>query len=172
MTLHEEMTILQNTKIALKQALIAKGQSVLDSDSMQSYINKIKNIPSGPQETGVQYLLKEIVEGTVEKIDDTQLTILRSHCLQRCQNLTFAKFTKIRKICSQAFHSCTKFYTLILDTSNMVCLENVDAFQFTPMDVGMGKIYVKDSLVSTYKTDKEWSKVANVIFPISQYSPE
>lgn len=167
MTLHSEMELLQSTREALKQAIITQGQSITGTETMAQWIDKIANIESGPQESGVQYLIKEIIEGTVEKINDSNLTILRSNCLQRCPLLTEAKFTKLLKICPHAFDSCTKLYTLILNTNKMVYLDDVNAFQFTPIQYGTGKIYVPDTQVDTYKQDKKWGQFSNQIFGIS-----
>ena len=172
MTLHSEMELLQNTREQLKQAIISKGQTIADTETMADWIPKIANIPSGKQESGTQYLLKEIVEGTVEKFSDSTLTILRSNCLQRCKELKEAKFTKLMKICPHAFDSCTKFYTLVLNTSKMVYLDNINAFQFTPIEQGVGKIYVPDNQLATYRNDEKWSKFYSQILPLTQYSSE
>ena len=172
MTIHSEIELLEDTRQGLIDALIAKGQSVTQTDTMASYIPKIGNIPSGPQETGIQYLLKEIVEGTVEDINDSTLTILRSNCLQACRNLMSAKFTALLKIAAQAFYSCTKLYTLILDTDDMVFLENINAFQFTPIGMGTGNIYVPDALLATYRDDETWGHFYSQILPLSHYYSE
>ena len=172
MTIHSEIELLEDTRQGLIDALIAKGQSVAQTDTMASYIPKIGNIPSGPQETGIQYLLKEIVEGTVEDINDSTLTILRSNCLQACRNLMSAKFTALLKIAAQAFYSCTKLYTLILDTDDMVFLENINAFQFTPIGMGTGNIYVPDALLATYRDDETWGHFYSQILPLSHYYSE
>lgn len=170
MTLHEEIELLQSTREQIKQAIITKGQSITDEEQMKDWIDKIGNIPSVKQDirTDTQYLLKEILEGTVEYIDDNNLTMLRSNCLQRCNNLKQARFSKLLKIAPMAFNSCSKLYTLILNTDKMVKLDSVNAFQFTPIGMGTGKIYVNDDLIEQYKTDKRWKKFTNQFIPIGQ----
>lgn len=43
-TLDEQLTILENTKSSIKQAIIDKGQAISTSDSFASYTDKINNI--------------------------------------------------------------------------------------------------------------------------------
>lgn len=166
MTIGDELETLLTTRQNLITAINNKGQTVGQNDTIVSMYPKIKAIENyGP----VQRLLKEIVEGTVEGINDDTCTILRSYCLQKCNQLKIARFSNLRKICQHAFDSCTRFDTLILDTTKMVYLENINAFRYTLIENSTGKIYVKDSLVDTYKTNENWHLFADKIVALSTY---
>ena len=51
----------------------------------------------------------------------------------------------------------------------MVYLENINAFRYTLIENSTGKIYVKDSLVDTYKTNENWHLFADKIVALSTY---
>ena len=46
-TIQDKLTYLSGTKDAIKQAIIAKGVEVTDTDTFRSYANKIEAIQSG-----------------------------------------------------------------------------------------------------------------------------
>lgn len=164
MTIGNELAKLKETRQNMINAINDQGQSVGQNDTFVSMIPKIKAIDNTG---GIQYLLKEIIEGTVEEINDTSCTILRSNCLQRCNLLKTARFTVLVKICSHAFDSCVRFDTLILDTETKVYLENPNAFRYTPIESGSGTIYVTDSLLNDYLNDEQWGHYASQIVGIS-----
>ena len=170
MTIGNEIDKLLNTRESLITEINNKGQSVGQNDTIISMFPKIKAIDNTG---GNVKLLKEIVEGTIIEIEDTDCTILRSFCLQRCKQLIKAKFSGLKKICSFAFDSCINFDTLILDTTKIVYLENINAFRYTLIESGNGKIYVPSSLLNTYKaqylsdgTENAWYQIRSKIVAI------
>jgi len=64
------------------------------------------------------------------------------------------------------------FSTLILRSSTMCTLSNVNAFTDTPIAGGYGYIYVPDSLVDTYKAASNWSTFASRIVSLEEYPKE
>lgn len=46
-TISDKLTYLEGTKSAIKDAIVAKGVAVLDSDTFRSYADKIGQIESG-----------------------------------------------------------------------------------------------------------------------------
>ena len=173
MTIGKEINKLLNTREGLINEINDKGQTVLVTDTIISMFPKIRAIDNTG---GNVKLLKEIVEGTITEIDDTTCTILRSYCLQRCKNLTKAKFTKLVKICNFAFDSCTSFKELVLDTTSLVYLENSNAFRYTLIENSEGRIYVPRSLITQYKsqyltdgTENAWYPLRNKIASLTNY---
>ena len=58
---------------------------------------------------------------------------------------------------------------IIIRSTELSTLSDVNAFNNTAIRGGMAGIYVKDELVPYYKTRTNWSTFANQIFPISMY---
>lgn len=59
----EQLTELEETKSLLKQAIIDKGQEVLDTDSFRSYVEKVSNITTGVDTSDATATTNDIVEG-------------------------------------------------------------------------------------------------------------
>ena len=78
-------------------------------------------------------------------------------------------FTKKITIPANAFNSAYNFKHLILRSSELCPLSNVNAFTNSPIGVGLGYIYVPSDLVDTYKAATNWSTYADQIVPISEY---
>lgn len=62
-----------------------------------------------------------------------------------------------------AFYYCQNLETIVLGYSGVCKLENTDAFVNTPKKTA---IYVPESLVEDYKSDRMWSWYSSIIFPI------
>ena len=93
-TTADRLNYLENTKLAIKQALTDKGVTVSDSDTFRSYANKIDEIQSGgtqifytdePAPTSPSY--NKIIN-TIKKIDLSQMTeITLGHLFEYCSGL-------------------------------------------------------------------------------------
>lgn len=169
MTIQNELNTLSTAISNMKTEIINKGQTVSSTDTVASLKDKIERISnkSGYPEYS-KTLLNDIVEGTVEVIYDTQLDYLRPYCFTGCNVLSEAQFTKLKRIYNHAFDLCYQLRTLILP-GNFVILNDTNVFKFTLIESGQGKIYVKDSLVNTYKADANWSKFSSQIYKVSDY---
>ncbi|MBQ3529534.1 MAG: leucine-rich repeat protein [Oscillospiraceae bacterium] len=62
----------------------------------------------------------------------------------------------------------TALTTLVLGGNELNPLDNVSAFNKSPIQSGTGYIYVPDNLVETYKTATNWATFADNIKPISE----
>ena len=106
---------------------------------------------------------------SLTKIRCGAVTRLSNYCLRDCAELTEARFDSLRDtIGNQVFSNCSSLVKLILPSSNMCQLANVNAFQSTPIAKGTGYVYVPDDLVDSYKTATNWATYANQIKPISE----
>ena len=78
-------------------------------------------------------------------------------------------FPSVESISGGAFSGCARLVTVILRKADAVCtLENVNAFNNTPIAKGTGFVYVPDDLVEQYKAATNWSTYANQIKPIGE----
>lgn len=87
---------------------------------------------------------------------------ITSLMFRKCEALTTVNFPAVANINTQAFYSSG--ITSLTLSSNTVCtLESPDAFYFTPIEEGVGYIYVPSDLVDSYKAADGWSVYANQI---------
>jgi hypothetical protein len=72
------------------------------------------------------------------------------------------------KIYTNAFNGSSALTKLILRNTTMCVLDNVSAFNNTPIASGTGYVYVPDNLVDSYKSATNWSTYAAQIKPLSE----
>lgn len=100
----------------------------------------------------------------------TNLSFINLPLLQTIQPLTFRKcealvnvdFLNVTNIGTQAFYD-SGLSSLTLRSNAVVTLEDESAFYFTPIEEGIGHIYVPSNLVDSYKNSDGWSTYANQI---------
>lgn len=156
MSIQNEITTLSKSISDIKDEIKNKGQTVSDEDTVSSLpfkIDKISNLKGEPYSKDV---LKDVIEGTIQYLFDTELDYLRPYCFCGCTKLYKAYFTNLKKICRHAFDSCYQFKALILDTDTMVRLDNSNAFRLTLFEDGLGIVYVKDNLINKYRQNNMW----------------
>lgn len=93
---------------------------------------------------------------------------IRVHGIRKCTKLTRVDLGAVTDIGSYAFYECVLLDTLIIRTSSLCNLNNVNAFTRTKIESGTGYIYVPDDLVESYKSATNWSTYANQIKPLSE----
>ena len=87
-----------------------------------------------------------------------------------CAKLTFVDLPKVTKIPKSCFNYSTRLITLILrKTDAITALENINAFNNTPIKDGTGYIYVPAALLETYKTATNWVTFAAQFRAIEDY---
>lgn len=79
------------------------------------------------------------------------------------KNTSNATFT----INSNAFND-TKIVHLILRSTKVATLTNINAFKYTPIIKEAGAVYVPTSLLNSYKSATNWSQIADNIYPIEE----
>lgn len=105
---------------------------------------------------------------SLENVYLPKATSLTQYSFQNCTKLKKLDFPLVRSISNDVFSGCSKLDTLILRSSTMCTLSNVDAFTNTPIAKGTGFVYVPDELVDSYKAATNWSTYAAQIKPISE----
>lgn len=113
----------------------------------------------------------------LEEFNAPNLTYLKttSTMFTTCRVLKKVSFPKLggTTIDANTFANCYDLETLILGGDTLNPLANVNAFNNAGLSyTGMGKIYVPDNLVDTYKTATNWSTFADKIKPMSKYVEE
>ena len=170
MGISEELGIHKQAIADIKTAIQEKGQSVSAIDTVLSLAEKIDKIMGGkyPYSTSV---LKDIVEGKIEYLYDTEMKYVRPYCFAGCNNLKLTYFTHLRKICRYAFEGCYLFNTLAINNTDsiVVRLDSPTAFNGTPFATGKGNVYVPDTLYNQYLEDETWQPYKTQIKQISTF---
>lgn len=96
------------------------------------------------------------------------LSTLGGTAFQKCTSLERVDLPTVQSIGANAFNLCEKLVTLILRSDSLCTMANVNALASTPIKSGTGFIYVKDSLVDTYKSASNWSTYASQIKGLSE----
>lgn len=86
-----------------------------------------------------------------------------------CSALNTINVPSTTLIGERAFYNDTALTTIVLNVPTMCTLENVSAFEGTPIASGTGYIYVPSALVSAYKQGTNWSAFASQIRAIEDY---
>ena len=111
---------------------------------------------------------KSLTEFITGKSFDSRLDV---SAFENCSNLVKADFYHINGLGIAAFAlSCQNLETLIIRNTDFVPPFNVNGFggSTTKMNTGEGKIYVPESMVSSYKANSKWSKYADQIYSIEE----
>ena len=96
--------------------------------------------------------------GITEIVPDSfpKLTSIGNFGFAYCESLTKARFDVLSSVPSDCFSGCVKLKELILLKNSIVTLSDGNAFNGTPLRIGLGTIYVPGSLLATYKADSKW----------------
>ena len=90
-------------------------------------------------------------------------TSIGSSAFYGCQSLTTASFPVCTRIENGAFNGCSSLASIYFTGTSIPTLNNVDAFGYTPLSnstyIGkFGSIYVRSSLLNSFKTAANWSQ--------------
>ena len=161
MTIGGELTTLRTNIDNITTSIINKGQSVSDEDTLDSYNDKILEIPNRVKRH--LELCPEVIEGVIKDIVDTTSTVLRTRCFCDCQYLETASFQNVIKINPFAFEKCFRLKKIYLHSDTMVTLVNKSAFRYTPLEKLQGSIYVPPELYNEYIEDENWKYFKSII---------
>ena len=95
------------------------------------------------------------------------LTSVNNNGFAHCSNLTTVTLNVCSFLYSGAFYMCSKLSQLYLLSTKVVTLENLSAFDFTPIKSQTASIWVRASLYNAYKTASYWSQISAKIKSIT-----
>lgn len=98
-------------------------------------------------------------------------TTLSATCLRDCYSLSKLELPKVTKIGDGVFQYCLSLRVLVFPDSVTIPTCGAGILFGCPCfnTGGVGRIYVADSLVETYKSATNWSTYADFIKPISEW---
>lgn len=196
MAISDQLTLLNNTKTAIRGAINAKGGSVEASAPFASYADAITNLPSGGsgnpllESIDVSDFTGTTFNKTATYITDVTIpsgvTTIAEDAFQGCTSLTSITIpSSVTSIGNIAFSNCSRL--TILTIPNSVTSIGAWAFKYTtgittficlpttPPNLNgysnqfMGTtypIYVPSASVATYKAASGWSNYQDRIFAI------
>jgi len=125
MAISDQLTLLNNTKTAIRTAINSKGGSVGASDTFASYATAIVNLPSG----GDDSVLRDLIERDIASITiPSGTTSIGNNVFSFCSSLTSVTIpNSVTTIGNAAFQGCTSF-TSITIPNNVTSIGNF-AFQ-------------------------------------------
>lgn len=68
------------------------------------------------------------------------------------------------------FKNCPSLTTLVIRATGLINLENVNAFEGTPIASGTGYIYIPSALIPNFQTATNWSTFANQFRALEDYT--
>ena len=95
---------------------------------------------------------------------------IKFNAFDNCKNIASVDLPVATSIGSYGFQYCSKLTTLILRNEDVVCTLGTNTLSNTPISSGSGYIYVPSTLLDAYKTSSDWSKYAEQIRAIEDYS--
>lgn len=89
------------------------------------------------------------------------LTAAPTQCFCRMSGITSIDLPVCTSILDQVFRYCSKLDTIILRSTTLCTLGNINTFYNMPFASGKsgGKLYVPSALVESYKTAAKWSTI-------------
>lgn len=118
----------------------------------------------------------EIIEGgsfqyckALTEVNFPKVTDLGDEAFSYCTALERADFSNLVTIGFGAFANCSKLWVLILRSEKPCELLDAAAFADTPIENGLGVIFVPAALVDEYKTLSNWETYTEKIFAIEDY---
>jgi hypothetical protein len=115
-TISENISRINKAKTDIKNAIIAKGGSVADSDKIDTYATAIEALPSGG---GGDETVKGIIDRSIVKCDIPQgTTSIGDGAFSGCTNLSSVTIPdSVTSIGSYAFNSCSKLTGITIPDS-------------------------------------------------------
>lgn len=95
------------------------------------------------------------------------ITVL-TNAFAYCYALRKADFGVAKSIAASTFNRCNMLDTMIIRSATVATLENINAFNDTPIANGTGYIYVPTNIVESYKAATNWVTYASQIRSIDE----
>ena len=158
---------------AAEDMLISRSVTQYENDRVteigESAFQSAKNlrVVSFPNATHMRSYAFNYCSALVE-VNVPKVQLLANGCLTNCTALEVISLPAAKTIYNYSFSNCTKLRALLLPGA---AVPTVQASVFTGTKIAnkTGYIYVRDDLVSKYKTATNWSALASQIRPISEW---
>lgn len=130
-TIQDKLAYLEETKGLIKEAIIAKGVEVTDTDTFRSYANKIEAIQSGGSlagaPSGIKFANSTFTTVPTELFPYLEAQTDLSGIFENCKNLTTVpSFDAKATDMNSTFKNCQALKTIAqLDTNNVINMENM-----------------------------------------------
>ena len=97
----------------------------------------------------------------LSNIDLPSVQIIKNSAFLMCGSITSISAPNLTRICSNAFKQCISLTTLDISGSYWCDLEDINAFEETPLMLGDGEIHVPNLSLSKYQNDANWSVLSD-----------
>lgn len=102
----------------------------------------------------------------LQKLDIPACEVIGKSAFKGCSSLTQVTLPVCSFMDLYAFLYCSSLKRITLPSTSVCELAGEGIFKGTPIDRGIGGIYVTESLVDIYKSASYWSLISTQIFPI------
>ena len=113
---------------------------------------------------GLFYVCKKL-----KNVDMPRIKNIGVQAFQTCSALSYLDCCKATQIQTRAFNGAAELETLILRSEKLCTLDDVNAFNGTPMARGTGYIYVPADLLEEYRQATNWSAFEDLLRAIEDY---
>lgn len=86
------------------------------------------------------------------------------------QYIEIGALTDYKYVYRTTFKNCQSLTALVMRITRLITLENVNAFEGTPIASGTGYIYIPSALIPTFQTATNWSTFANQFRALEDYT--
>lgn len=120
---------------------------------------------------GDELLTDSLLCRSVTEYKDDTIQKIGNDAFCECGQLTIVDTSAVDSIYMAAFGNCSNLTALILrKVSKIARLENINAFDKTPIKSGTGYIYVPSALIDSYKSAANWSTYASQFRALEDYT--
>ena len=148
------------TSIDLPNLQLALGESIFEACTSLAKVNipKLTEIPANMFK-GCGSLASP--PEMIGRIDLPSVQIINDSAFYMCFAIQSISAPNLTRIGSNAFNQCGSLETLDISGSYWCDLENINAFEGTPLMVAGGEIHVPNSSLSKYQNDANWSVLSD-----------
>ena len=154
-TTADKLSHLINTKEGIRQEINRSynTEEIGTSDTFNSYVQKLEEHP---------YYIMRYIERSIESIKLSSIISIGDYAFASCTSLTDVSFPNVTSIGNGAFRECSSLTTIYVgtNTSTVCTLPSINVFRNC---TNLTNIYVPASLVDSYKSDTNWSILADKI---------
>lgn len=176
MAISDKLEHLLDTKQAIKQAIIDKGQEIADTDTFRSYAEKIEAIETGGGDT----IPIGMIDGTLETFNAGGAEIVAPYRCYQFENLKSVDLTGVNEVGTYAFYYCQNIENFVfgehITRVNTYAFYNAgynksrtSSFEFTPANECYVGEYAFQGTRALKKITGRFSYVGSYAFSSLEY---